>query len=472
MYKKLSMGVALAALMAASPAFAADDAVLKQLKAMQAQMEKLQKEVGTLKKELAAAKSDASEAQATAVKAKETAAKAEAKAAPATVVRSGEKASGSDVKITMAPAPKFETADGQYSFKLGGFGQVDAGAFSDDIRDHPDGTNIRRARLNVTGTIAKDWKYKLENDFAGNTSAITDAYIEYAGFNNLSLTAGQFKEPFGLETLTSDLFTSFMERASVFAFAPDRNLGFQVMANDNSAIGAWTAAVGFFGSGTGVASTDDESNDLTGRLTLAPLAEKDEVIHLGIAGSRRTPDSATSSYRVQSRSENRFDTAQAVDTGAIANVDHTNLLGLEAAAVWGPASIQGEYMRSEVSRESGFSDLSYDGYYAEASYFLTGESRNYVAKQGKFDRVTPKDPFSLSEGGTGAWQIAARYGVLDLNDAPVNGGELKDITLAVRWYPQANLSFMANYVHADTDATAVTPNDDPDIYMIRAQYDF
>lgn len=472
MNRKLSMGVALAALLAASPAFAADDAVLKQLKAMQTQMEKLQKEVGTLKKELAAAKSDATEAQVTATKAQATAQKAEAKAAPATVVRSGEKASGSDVKITMNPAPKFETADGEYSFKVGGFAQVDAGAFSDDVRDHPDGTNIRRARFNVTGTIAKDWKYKLENDFAGNTSAITDAYLEYTGLDSVTLTAGQFKEPFGLETLTSDLFTTFMERASLVAFAPDRNIGFQVMANDKSSIGAWTAAAGFFGSGTGVASTDDESNDLTGRVTLAPLAEKDEVIHLGLAGSRRTPDSATSSYRVQSRSENRLDSAQAVDTGSIANVDHTDLLGLEAAAVWGPASIQGEYMVSDVSRENGFQDVSFDGYYVEASYFLTGESRNYVAKQGKFDRVTPKDPFSISEGGTGAWQVSARYSELDLNDAPVNGGELKDITLGVRWYPQANLSLTANYINVNTDATAVTANDDPEIYLVRAQYDF
>lgn len=468
----LSIGVAIAALLTASPAFSADEAIMKQLKAMQQQISKLQGEVGSLKQELAAAKSKATNAE---EKAAESLKKAEAikpAAAPATILKSESAASGSDVKVSMAPAPKFETADGRYSFKVGGFAQIDAGMYSDDVRDHPDATNIRRARLNVSGTIAEDFKYKLENDFAGNSSAITDAYLEYTGFKPVTLTMGQFKEPFSLETLTSDLFVTFMERASLAAFAPDRNIGFMVSTNDSSQIGAWTAAAGVFGSGTGVASTDDESRDITGRLTLAPIAGNDEVLHFGVAGSHRVPDSATDSYRVQSRSENRFDTVQAVDTGSITGVESVNLLGLEAAGVYGPASIQGEYIISDINRESGLPEATLNGYYVEASYFLTGESRPYSASQGKFDRVKPKDPFSLSEGGTGAWQLAARYSNLDLNDGPVTGGRLKDITLGLRWYPDANVSMQANYVRADSDANAVTPNDNPDLYMIRTQFDF
>src|SRR5690606_794783 len=121
----------------------------------------------------------------------------------------------SDVKISMVPAPKFETADGAYSFKVGGFGQLDAGMFSNDRRDYPNGANIRRARINASGTIANDWGYKLEYDFSPNASsggaAITDAYVEYTGFKPVKLTLGQFKEPFSLEELTSDLFVTFME---------------------------------------------------------------------------------------------------------------------------------------------------------------------------------------------------------------------------------------------------------------------
>lgn len=458
MKRALLAGTALIGSLAAGPVDAADtDAMMAQLKAMQAQMERMQKEMNALKKELAATKTQAKASQKAAeeVKAAKLSTKPE-----------------SDVRITMTPAPKFETADGAYSFKLGGFAQVDAGMFNDDRRDHPDGTNVRRARLSASGTIARDFNYKIENDFAGNASALTDAYLEYAGFKPVSIMAGQFKEPFGLETLTSDLFTTFMERASPVAFAPDRNIGLAVSTRGESDIGFWTAAIGGFGAGTGVAGTDDEARDLTARLTLAPVAEGRRVLHFGIAGSHRIPDSATDAMRFQSRPETRLTSAQAVDTGNITFVEDVNLLGLEAAGVEGPFSLQGEYMRANVNRRAGLADQEFDGYYVEASYFLTGESRNYVPGQGKFDRVKPKWALNPSENAWGAWQIAARYSNLDLNDSVVRGGEMKNVTLGLRWIPNANLSFMANYIRAHTGRSATTPYDDPDMFMLRAQFDF
>lgn len=458
----LKTGTAIALIMAASPAMADDEAVLKELKAMRAEMDSLRKEVKTLKGQLAGAKEQAEAAKSKASRATQSAAEAMGKATQ------------NDVKISMSPAPKFESADGKYSFKVGGFAQVDAGVFNDDRRDHPDGTNIRRARLNVSGTIAKDFKYKLENDFASNASAITDAYVEYTGYEPFSVMVGQFKEPFGLETLTSDLFTTFIERSSIFAFAPDRNIGVAVGANGQMQdIGYWTATIGGFGSGTGTASTDDEAHDLTGRITYAPLAEQGKVLHLGIAGSHRIPDSASNDQmRFQSRAENRLSSSQAVDTGLLSGVDNTNLLGLEAAAVWGPASVQGEYMMADVNRRTGFVGGTLDGYYVEASYFLTGESRAYVPATGRFDRVKPINAFSLSNGTWGAWQVAARYSDLDLNDGGIAGGDLRDLTLALKWIPQANILITANYINSDTDRRAVTPYDSPDIWMLRTQFDF
>ncbi len=463
MRQALLVSTALIGGLAVTPVHAADnDALLKQLKAMQAQMAQMQHEMNQLKSELAQTKSQA---------------KAVAKVADDIKTAKISTKPESDIKISMIPAPKFETADGNYSFKVGGFAQIDGGMFRDDRRDRPDGTNVRRARLNASGTIAKDWKYKLENDFAGNVSTLTDVYVEYAGFDPVSITVGQFKEPFGLETLTSDLFTSFMERASTFAFSPDRKIGVMVSAyGETQPIGAWTVALGGFGAGTNTtASTDDEARDLTGRITLAPVAQKTQVLHLGIAGSHRIPDASTDVMAFSSRAENQFSSAAAdlsVNTGNIANVEYVNLLGLEAAGVYGPFSLQGEYVLSDVKRFGGLPDQQFDGYYVEASYFLTGESRNYVAKQGKFDRVTPKWPFALKGDGWGAWQVAARWSDLDLNDTAVHGGEMKDMTLALKWIPQPYVMFTANYIRSNTDGFAVTPNDDPEILMMRAQFDF
>jgi phosphate-selective porin OprO and OprP len=65
-------------------------------------------------------------------------------------------------------------------------------------------------------------------------------------------------------------------------------------------------------------------------------------------------------------------------------------------------------------------------------------TRRRVCPQRADDRVVPKDPFSLSGGGWGAWKIAARYSTTDLNirfvlnylhgwiDKPVSATNLTD----------------------------------------------
>lgn len=458
MKRLLLTSTTLITILTSGQASADDAAMQKQLETMQKQMESMQREMNKLKEQLARNKAQT------------------AKIEKATNEIKAPEVPENDVKITMDPAPKFETADGAYSFKVGGFAQVDAGVFQDDKKDHPDGTNVRRARLNVSGTIAKDFKYKIENDFAGNASALTDVYLEYAGLKPTSITIGQFKEPFGLETLTSDLFVDFAERASTNLFSPDRKIG--VMVNSSGKLdplGAWTAALGGFGSGTSsTTSSDDEARDITGRITYAPIANKTEVIHLGVAGSHRIPDSSTDSFSFSSRAENQLSSAASdlsVNTGTITNVDSVNLLGLEAAGVYGPFSVQGEYVRAAVNRNSGV-EPTFGGYYVEASYFLTGESRNYNASSGRFDRVKPKGPLSLSQGGWGAWQIMARYSDLDLNDKTILGGELRDTTLGIKWLPNGYTMITANYIISNSDTHAVTPNDDPHIFLLRTQFDF
>lgn len=446
-----------------SPAFAIDEAaMMKQMQAMQAQMESMQRQMAGMKAELDKAKSDQ---------------KSIARAAEEIKAAKASKTPESDIKITMSPAPKFETADGAYSFKVGGFAQFDAFGSNDDRRDHPDGTNVRRARLNVSGTIAKDWKYKLENDFAGNASAITDAFIEYVALDPVTLTVGQFKEPFGLDTLTSDLFTTFNERALTNAFSPDRRIG--IMASSYHPIpslGTATLAAGWFGSNTAsTASTDDEAQDLTGRITWAPFHEKTEVLHLAVAGSHRTPDRSANTYTISSRPENQLSSSAAdfaVSTGAIPNVASVDLLGLEAAAVYGPFSLQGEYTKAQLDRYNNTPDVQFDGYYAEASYFITGESRNYNVKSGRFERTSPKWNFKPSEGNWGAWQVATRYSKLDLNDGGVRGGEVEDITLGLNWIPVPYVAVKANYIMTDSDIYSVTPNDNPETWILRAQIDF
>jgi len=447
-------------------------AMMKQLKEMQSRIEEMQREMNKMKGELAKAKTSSGASDRVTQRVAEDI-KKDIKSGKLKLTETKIKAPESDVKISMVPAPKFETADGAYSFKIGGFVQTDAGVFNESRRRQPTGTQFRRARVNVSGVMATDWSYKFENDFGLGTSLVTDAYLEYTGFKPISLMVGQFKEPFGLETLTSDLFTNFMERASNVAFAPDRQIGAQVSSyGEMPVIGNWTLAGGVFGANASVNSTDTESKDVTVRATIAPIATSTRLVHLGVAGSYRQPDRAAKTMTFQSRPESRLTSTQAVTTGAISNVQATNLLGLEAAAVWGPFGLQSEYMTAHVDRKAGFASQDFSGWYAEASYFLTGESRAYNTKKAVFERVKPMWNFDPANGYWGAWQVAARYSDLNLNDDVIHGGRMKNGTLGLRWIPHPNLSFMLNYVRVNTDEFASSADDDPQVWMLRAQFDF
>ena len=70
------------------------------------------------------------------------------------------------------------------------------------------------------------------------------------------------------------------------------------------------------------------------------------------------------------------------------------------------------------------SDPSFNGFYVYGSYFLTNDRRSYKSGSGTPGGVKPSNPFYV-ENGTGAWEIAARYSQLDLDDDLVEGGTLK-----------------------------------------------
>ena len=66
--------------------------------------------------------------------------------------------------------------------------------------------------------------------------------------------------------------------------------------------------------------------------------------------------------------------------------------------------------------------LSISGYYGEVGYFLTGEERPYSAARGAWTTVNPVRPLSFSGDGWGAFEIAGRYSVADLNSgSPLQG---------------------------------------------------
>lgn len=354
--------------------------------------------------------------------------------------------------------------------EIGGRIQVDAAVYNNDPGlKLGNGAEFRRARLYAKGQI-DDFHYKAQYDFAGNATTIKDLYIKYTGLP-AAIQVGNFKEPFSLEELTSSKYITFMERALPNAFAPSRNIGIALSGHGD----AWSLAGGVFTNGAGgTTSGVDSKLDLTGRLTFAPIHEENQAIHLGAAVNYNVPDT-NSTLRFRERPESHITHQRLVDTGTMNNVSSALKYGLEAAAVFGPASIQGEYIRTDVNFDNAANEPSFSGFYVFASWFLTGESRPYSVKKGSFGRVHPLQNFQLGGDGWGAWEIAARFSQLDLEDAAITGGKEQNVTVGLNWYPHPHLRWMFNWVHASVDRSPLAPtttNFGPDVFQMRAQVDF
>lgn len=98
-----------------------------------------------------------------------------------------------------------------------------------------------------------------------------------------------------------------------------------------------------------------------------------------------------------------------------------------------------------VDKHKNTCDLEMDGFYVQAAYTLTGETRGYKAGSGAFAAIKPKN-----EGG--AWEVVARY-----EDAEVDipgrslSADLERMVLGVNWYVNKNVKFMLNYVDSEMD---------------------
>ena len=373
-----------------------------------------------------------------------------------------------DFRVFWKEGLNLVTLDEDFKLKIGG--RLQTGWFFSsedqdiklDVGEQEDGVEFRRARIYFSGLIYDNIEYKLQLDFEGGDADFKDAYLALTDFPLGKLQIGHFKEPFSLEELTSSKYLTFLERALPNALAPSRNTGF--MLHKTYSEERMTTAIGLFRDTDSYGEDQDDGGyNVTGRITALPIY-KDKgasLLHLGAAYSNRKPDD---SYSFDASPEAHL-ADDFVDTGSILG-DRVELLGLEAAWVKGPFSLQSEYIMADAGRFTG-SDVHFDGYYVQASYFLTGEHRRYKTTEGAFSRVKPKENYSRTSGGTGAWEAKARYSGLDLDDSNITGGELDNITVGLNWYLNPNTRVMWDYVHADKEDIGQA-----DMLMMRLQFDF
>ncbi|MEM9595514.1 MAG: porin [Acidobacteriota bacterium] len=356
---------------------------------------------------------------------------------------------------------KIENSDKGHKLKFGGrlmadyqFADVDS-----SLGDEEDGFEFRRARLFFSGTLYGNVEFKVNYDFAGGDADFKDAWIALKQDWG-KLKFGHFKEHFSIEELNSSKYITFLERAlPVQAFAPSRNSG---VAAEGKSGDKFNWGVGYYYNADGFGdSVDEDETNFTGRIAFRPLYEDkgERMFHIGLAASLK--DFSTSA-RFRARPESHF-AGRYVDTGNFA-ADSADLFNLELVTVQGPFWFAGEYFTADV--DAGASgDPSFDGWYAQAGYFLTGEHRAFKTSGGVFNRIKPKN--NWGDNGGGAWEIAFRVSTLDLNDGAISGGEEDNWTVGVNWYPNPATRLMLNYVHADVDGEG-----EGDFILVRWQVDF
>jgi len=355
---------------------------------------------------------------------------------------------GTSLNPVFSHGLKFQSDD--KSFKIGVGGRImndwawlnADDALEDEKTVWESGTEFRRARLYIGGHIYSNIKFKAQFDFAGGKAKAKDLYIALTKIPGIGMIkTGRFKQPFGLEELTSSKYITFIERSMTMeAFAPSRQSGIMIGSSALDKRLTWHLSTFKKTDGFGKQYGDTDMS-FAGRVTFVPYKEDKNIIHFGVAYVSLKPNG--DSYRAESRPEIHLAPKRLADTKSISS-DDVSLLGLEAAAVFGPFSAQAEYVKADVSALNG-SDPSFTGYYAYVSYFITGESRHY--KKGVFKRVSPNSNFG--DDGSGAVEIAVRYSNLDLKDAGIDGNEVDTTTVGLNWHLNPNTRVMLNYVSAD-----------------------
>jgi phosphate-selective porin OprO/OprP len=418
-------------------------------------MARMAQRVDTLEAQLAAAQAKADTAQAAADK-----------AVAAQTVQAKP-----DTQITWDGAPKLTGKDG-WSFKPRGRLQIDTAGV-----DAPGGiaarkslgvaTEFRRAYIGFDGTVPGGFGYRVEADLANSGVELTDLYLTYKASPEITLTVGQHKPFWSMEEMTSDLFTSFMERAAFSsAFGFERRVGVSGAYSGKSLL----VQGGVFTDKASDLTDSNNSYSVNGRVVFMPRIGRGQL-HVGGSAYVRDFNDLPHTASYGARPFVHTTDVKLVNTGTIASVDGERGFGAEAAYVLGRFHATAESHWLTVKRP-GLPDPTFNGGYGELGLLLTDDATVY--KAGAYDRIRPKSP--LGQGGIGAVQVNARYDWLDLDDAGIVGGRQRIAGVSMLWIPVDYVRFILNYGHIWIDDAAVPAGGDrnysADALGMRAQVDF
>jgi phosphate-selective porin OprO/OprP len=396
-------------------------------------------------------------------------------------------AESAGVKVSMPEGrPTIATADGRASLAIGGLVQFDMGGYFQHVNQNTEfphlnnGVNLRRGRLYFVGRF-DDFRVNITPDFGGSPDGaptLFEANVNYTGFKPVTATVGYFHPFVSLSDATFPADLLFLERPSIINIERSVAAGIQ-----RASLGANAATEDYFASAylTGPlfgaqrpTLLNGEQVGAIGRFATRPYHDEDWNFHAELSGqmafhpnvnANGTPGVNRTTLTFADEPELRIDFNPLISTGPL-SARSADAFGGALGASWRNFLLQGEFYQIGVNQSKLPGVLSprlgFNGGYVEGGWVITGEPIPYDITRAAWSRPKVDHPFSLADGGIGAWGLAARYSTvsLDSNVVPgvpqsvtggVYGGEQQILGLALNWYPNDWLRFMLQFQHVDVN---------------------
>ena len=294
--------------------------------------------------------------------------------------------------------------------------------------------NVRRARLDVKGSINPYLEFRLQGDFAVSPKMV-DGFVKVKLAKYFNIQAGQFKIPFTFENPQSPLTLEGIEYAQVISklsgysdvchvatYSGGRDVGLMLYGDlfnferEGKEIPILTYKLGVF-NGNGMNKKDANlGKDIAGSIEICP----------GVKGLKL----AASYYNGDYLLDNEFKINDTLTINHKDNFANRDRLTFGGKYENDRLTIRSEYIygKTDMANEEGIYLLESDGFYVSAGYWFDIKCK----KSGNVQRIRP----------------VARYDFFREDMTEINTNSTYYM-VGIDWWPYKNLRLLVNYTLKD-----------------------